>query len=69
MDTIKNRSESQIIACNQRIVSRIKKAGLTLRKHILDNEASAAYKALIEGNGMVWEFFPPGQHRRNIAER
>ena len=45
----------------------MKKAGLTLRKHILDNEASAAYTALIEVNGMVWEFVPPGQHRRNTV--
>ena len=57
------------MACYQRIVSRMKKSVLTLRNHILDNEASAAYTALIEVNGMVWEFFPPGQHRRNIAER
>ena len=53
MDTMKNRSESQIMACYQQIVSRMKKAGLTLRKHILDNEASAAYTALIEGNGIA----------------
>ena len=57
------------MACYQQIVSRMKKTGLTLRKHILDNEAPAAYTALIEVNGMNWEFFPPGQHRRNIAER
>ena len=54
MDTMNNRSEIQMMACYQRIVSRMKKAGLTLRKHILKNEASAAYTALIEGNGMVW---------------
>ena len=68
MDAMKNISESKMMACYQQIVSRMKKAGLTLRKHILDNEASAAHTALIEGNGMVWEFFPPGQHRRNITE-
>ena len=50
MDTMKNRLEIQMMACYQRIVSRMKKTGLTIRKHILDNEASAAYTALIEGN-------------------
>ena len=69
MDAMKNLSESQIMACYHRIVNRMKKVGLTLKKHILDNEASSAYTALIEGNGIVWEFFPPGQHRINIAER
>ena len=57
------------MACYQRIVNGMKKTGLTLRNHILDNEASAAYTALIEGNGMVWVFVPPVQHRRNISER
>ena len=67
MDTMKNRSESQMLACYQRIVNRMKKSGLPLRKHILDNEASAAYMTLIEENGMVWEFVPPSQHGRKIA--
>ena len=69
MDTMKNRSEIQMMACYQRIVNRMKKLGLTLKKQILDNEASEAYTELIEYNGMVWEFIPPGQHRRSIAER
>ena len=43
MDTMKNRSEIQMMACYQRIVSRMKRSGLTLRRHILENEASAAY--------------------------
>ena len=47
MDAMKNRSEIQMMACYQRIVNRMKKAGLTLKNHILDNEASAAYTALI----------------------
>ena len=54
MDTMKNILEIQMIACYQRIVRRMKKVVLTLRNHILDNEASAAYTALIEVNGMVW---------------
>ena len=37
MDTMKNISEIQMVACYQPIVSRMKKSGLTLRKHILDN--------------------------------
>ena len=45
MDAIKNRSERQMMACYQQIVNRMKKTGLTLKKHILDNEASGAYTA------------------------
>ena len=48
MGAMKNRSERQMMACYQQIVNRMKKTGLTLKKHILDNEAAAAYTALIE---------------------
>ena len=53
----------------QKIVDRLKRAGLTMSKHILDNEASAEFKKLIQANGMEYELVPPGDHRRNIAER
>ena len=69
IDTMKNRSEIQMMAWYQLILNRMKKLGLTLKKHILDNEASASYTVLIEENGMVWEFVPPDQHRRNSGER
>ncbi len=38
-------------------------AGLGLKKHILDNEASKAFKAKIKENEMEYEFVPPGNHQ------
>ncbi len=53
----------------QRIINRMRAAGLGLKKHILDNEASKAFKDKIRDNGMEYELVPPGNHRRNQAER
>jgi hypothetical protein len=52
-----------------KIINRMKAAGLGIKKHVLDNECSAAMKSCIQGNGITYELVPPGQHRRNQAER
>ena len=44
-------------------------AGLGIKKQVFDNECSAAMKAHIKANNMDYELVPPGQHRRNQAER
>jgi hypothetical protein len=51
------------------MVNRMKRAGLGLREHKLDNEASDAFKDCITRNGMKYELVPPGNHRRNQAKR
>ena len=51
----------------QRMVDRMKRAGLGLREHKLDNEASDAFKECI--NSMKYQLVPPGNHRCNQAER
>jgi hypothetical protein len=53
----------------QRMVNRMKRAGLGLREHKLDNEASDAFKECITRNGMKYKLVPPGNHRLNQAER
>ena len=57
------------MAAYQKIINRMRAAGLGLQKHILDNEASDAFKEKIRENGMEYELVPPGNHRRNQAER
>ena len=47
----------------------MKAAGLGLRTQVLDIKCSAAMKTCIQQNGMTYELVPPGQHRRNHAER
>ena len=69
MEPMKNRTEAQMLNAYQAIFERMKEAGLGVRKHILDNEISAEYKAAIKKNGAEHELVPPGEHRRNIAER
>ena len=46
----------------------MKRAGLGLREHKLDNEASDAFKECITRNGMKYELVPPGNHRHNQAK-
>ena len=58
-----------MIRTHQELINQMKAAGLGLRKQVLDNECSAAMKLCIQQNGMSYELVPPGQHRRNQAER
>ena len=67
-EAMKNRTESQMIKTYQIIVERMKNAGLSIKKHILDNEISAEYKKAIKENGIKHELVPPGEHRQNLAE-
>ncbi len=57
---MKNRAEDEMIEAYQKIINRMKAAGLGLKTHRLDNEASKAYKQCICQNGM---------NRSNLAER
>ena len=66
---MKNRTEGEMIRVYQKIINRMKAAGLGIKKHVLDNECLAAMKSCIHGNGITYELVPPGQHRRNQAER
>ncbi len=43
-EAMKNRSEDKMIEAYQKIIDRMKTAGLGLKTHQLDNEASKAYK-------------------------
>ncbi|MCP4746067.1 MAG: hypothetical protein GY874_07980, partial [Desulfobacteraceae bacterium] len=66
---LKNRTKGQIIEAYNRIIKRMKKGGLSVKKHILDNKISENFKSTIEEHGAEYELVPPGEHRRNIAER
>ena len=68
MEPMKNRSNLHMIVVYQTIMERIKYAGLSVKKHILDNECSKEYKWAIKKNNSTYELVPPGEHRRNAAE-
>jgi hypothetical protein len=46
-EPMKNRSEDEMIKAYQKIINRMKAAGLGPKTHQLDNEASKAYKQCI----------------------
>jgi hypothetical protein len=46
---MKNRTVEEMMAAYQRIVNRMRAVGLRLKKHILDNEVSKAFKAKNKG--------------------
>jgi hypothetical protein len=68
-EPMKNRTEEEMIDVYQKIINRMKAAGLGLKFHRLDNEASKAYKQCICQNGMMHELVPLDNHRSNLAER
>jgi hypothetical protein len=65
---MKNRPEEEMIKVYQKIINRMKVAGLGLKTHRLDNEASKAHKQCICQNGMMHKLVPPDNHRSNLAE-
>ena len=51
------------------MTTRLKRAGIIPRKHVLDNEVSEAMRAIIwDEYHMDMELAPPGCHLRNAAE-
>jgi hypothetical protein len=68
-ETMKNKTEGKMIAANQQIINRMHAANLGLKHHRLDNKASTAFKECIRDNRMTHKLVPPGNHRRNLAER
>ena len=68
-ETMKNRTEGEMITAYQKMVDRMILAGLGLKHHRLDNECSENFKLAIRNNNMTHELVPPDCHRRNMAER
>jgi hypothetical protein len=68
-ETMKNRTEGEMIKAYQKMVDRMLLSGLGLKHHRLDNECSENFKKCIRQNNMTHELVPPDCHRRNMAER
>jgi len=68
VEPMKNKSDAEMQRAYQVLINRCRHAGFVIHKHILDNEASQAFKRLITDNQISYELVPPGSHRRNIAE-
>ena len=69
VEPIKNRTDAELTRAYSALMLRLRRAGIVPRKHVLDNEISAAMKDLIQDTyKMSLELVPPGCHRRNAAE-
>ena len=68
-EPMKKISEGAIIKAYQMIWTRLTASGAVKpTTHILNNEASEAYKTEIKKNCTI-QLVPPDNHRRNLAER
>ena len=61
--------KEEMIEAYEKIINRMRRAGLGIKKHTLDNEASDAFKQYIRQQEIQFELVPPGNHRRNQVER
>jgi hypothetical protein len=57
-----------MIRAYKKIINRMKAAGLGIRKHMLGNEASDAFKQYIRQQQIQFELVPSGNHKCNKAE-
>ncbi len=69
VEPIQNHKDNQMIPAYQNLWTRTNRNRKTKpNMHILDNEASEAFKTEIKKNCNL-QLVPPGTHRRNLAER
>ena len=69
VEPLRNHSDKQMISAYQALWERTNRGRKTKPKlHILDNEASSAFKTAIKENCDL-QLVPPDTHRRNLAER
>eukprot|EP00804_Cyclotella_cryptica_P014957 CCRYP_000577-RA/>CCRYP_000577-RA protein AED:0.06 eAED:0.06 QI:0/-1/0/1/-1/1/1/0/219 len=65
----KNKTEGELILACNRALQRMKACGIQPTRQVLDNEISTANKLAITASGMTYQFVPPDDHQRNIAEK
>jgi hypothetical protein len=66
---MRSRSKEEMIWADKKIINRMRLAGLGLKKHTLDNEASEAFKKFIQEQQMQYKLVSLGNHQRNQAKR
>jgi hypothetical protein len=62
------RSKEEMIRAYEKIINRIRLAGLGLKKYTLDNKASETFKQCIQEQQMTYKPVPPGNHQHNQVE-
>ncbi|KAL7490093.1 hypothetical protein ACHAW6_016101 [Cyclotella cf. meneghiniana] len=69
VEPIKSRKDAELHRAYTSLMTRLNRAGIFPKKHVLDNEVSQAMKDFVRDKyNMTVELVPPGCHRRNAAE-
>ncbi|KAL7480635.1 hypothetical protein ACHAW6_006312, partial [Cyclotella cf. meneghiniana] len=69
IEPLKNRTDVKCTCAYSTVMLCLKQAGVTLHKHVLNNEISTAMKDLIKDTyRMTLKLVPPGCHHRNATE-
>ncbi len=68
-EAMRNQSGGKLILARARTLAWMRRRGLIPKHQILDNQASAEYKAAIEASNMTYELVSPEEHRKNIAKK
>ncbi len=62
LEAMQNQSGGKLILAHARALAWMQRCGLIPKHQILDNQASAEYKAVIEASGITYELVPPKEH-------
>jgi hypothetical protein len=61
-EAMQNQSGGELILARARALARMQCHGVIPKHQILNNQASAEYKAASEASGMTFELVPPKEH-------
>ena len=60
MEPMKNRTQEQFVETYKKIITRMRDDSLSVKKQVLDNEASTEYKRAIQQKEIEYKLVPPG---------
>ena len=66
---MKDRTSGKMVRAYQKLLKKLRLAGMTPKQHVLDNKMSNKFKDTVRMNEMEYKLVPKGQHCRNIAEK
>ena len=69
VEPLLDRSKESIMQDYQKIIQHLIRRGFKPRLQRLDNEASKLFQDEMDNQQIQWQLVPPGNHRRNAAER
>jgi hypothetical protein len=69
LEAMQNQSGGKLILACTQALARMQRRGLIPKHQVLDNQASAEFKAAIETSSMTYELVPPKEHQRNMAKK